>query len=53
MQNFTWYSDANVQKHLIEFKCNLLSFELIYRYWNQVHNKNENLFNISLESEQK
>ena len=29
------------------------SFELVYSYWNQVHNKKENLFSISLESEQK
>ena len=30
-----------------------LSFEFIYRYWNQVHTKHENLFSISLESDQK
>ena len=30
-----------------------LSFEFIYRYWNQVHPKHENLLSISLESEQK
>ena len=28
-------------------------FNFIYRYWNQVHSKCDNLFNISLESEQK
>ena len=30
-----------------------LSVEFIYRYWNQVYTKLENLFSISLESEQK
>ena len=30
-----------------------LSIEFIYGYWNQVYAKNENLFSISLESEQK
>ena len=29
------------------------SFEFIYRYWNQVRTKHENLFSLSLESEQK
>ena len=28
-------------------------FDFIYRYWNQVHTKHENLFSISMESEQK
>ena len=28
-------------------------FGIIYRYWNQVHSKYDNLFNISLEPEQK
>ena len=30
-----------------------VSFKLIYRYWNQVNTKHENLFSISLESEEK
>ena len=30
-----------------------VSFEFIYRYWNQVHTKHGNLFSISLETEQK
>ena len=30
-----------------------MSFESIYRYCNQINNKHENLFSISLESEQK
>ena len=30
-----------------------MSFEFIYRHWNQVYTKDENLFIISLESEQK
>ena len=29
------------------------SVEFIYRYWNQVYTKHENLFSISLESEKK
>ena len=29
------------------------SFEFIYRYWNQVHTKDENLLSIELKSEQK
>ena len=29
-----------------------LPFEFIYRYWNQVYTKHENLFSISLGSEQ-
>ena len=27
-------------------------FGFMYRYWNQLHTKHENLFSISLESEQ-
>ena len=30
-----------------------VSFEFIFKYWNQVHTKHENLFSISLESEEK
>ena len=30
-----------------------VSFEFIYRYWNQVHAIHENWFGISLELEQK
>ena len=30
-----------------------VSFEFIYRYWNQVHTKHEKLFSISLESKEK
>ena len=30
-----------------------LSFEFIYRYWNQIRTKKENLLSISMESEQK
>ena len=30
-----------------------LSFEFIYRYWNQLHTQHENLLSIPLESEQK
>ena len=30
-----------------------VSFEVIYRYWNRVHTKHENMFSRSLESEQK
>ena len=30
-----------------------VSFEFTYRYWTQVHTKLENLFSMSLESEQK
>ena len=30
-----------------------VSFEFVYRCWNQLHAKYENLFSISLESEQK
>ena len=30
-----------------------LSFEFIFRHWNQVYTKHENSFSISLESEQK
>ena len=36
-----------------EFNGNLLSFEFIYRYWSQLHTKHENLFSISLESEER
>ena len=31
----------------------IVLFNFIYRYWNQVHSKYDNLFNISLEPEQK
>ena len=30
-----------------------LSFEFTYKYWNHAYTKHENLFSISLESEQK
>ena len=30
-----------------------MSFEFVYRHWNQAHTKHENLFSISLETEQK
>ena len=30
-----------------------VSFEFMYRYWNQVHTKHKNLLCISLKSEQK
>ena len=30
-----------------------MSFEFIYRYWNQAYTEHENLFSISLETEQK
>ena len=30
-----------------------VSFEFMFRYWNQIRTKLENLFSISLESEQK
>ena len=42
------YSDANIDKFLLG-----VSMQFIYRYWNQVHTKHENLFSIWLESEQK
>ena len=55
MQNFTRYTDANVNKSLTgwEFLYNLLCLLNLYnRYWNQVHTKHENLFSI-LVSKQK
>ena len=30
-----------------------VSFEFMYRYWNQVHAKHENFLSISMEPEQK
>ena len=30
-----------------------MSFEFVYGHWSQVHTKHENLFSISLETEQK
>ena len=54
LQNFTRYSDGNVNKFLMGVSMQFtVSFEFIYKYWNQVHTKHENLLTISLELGQK
>ena len=58
LQHFTRYTDPTVDGGLKKFLMRVsmqfnLSFEFIYKYWNQVYTKHENLFSISLESERK
>ena len=54
LESFTRHSDANVNKFLMGVQMQLtLSFDFIYRHWNQLHTKHENLLSMSLESEQK